>query len=121
MRRAAQNGLLAALLAQRGFAHVFAPEHDLDAVNCQWGQTWEFAKNTFKPYACGIVLHPVIDACLSLREQVRIDEVEKLELYVNKYVMELTGKRCIQTGLEGKFSQYDCSVIFRFCYTEKAV
>jgi 2-methylcitrate dehydratase PrpD len=32
------------------------------------GQRWEIARNTYKPYAAGIVFHAVIDACLELRE-----------------------------------------------------
>jgi 2-methylcitrate dehydratase PrpD len=31
------------------------------------GQRFESLRNTYKPYPCGIVLHPIIDACLELR------------------------------------------------------
>ena len=31
------------------------------------GETWEIMANTHKPYPCGVVLFPVIDACLELR------------------------------------------------------
>ena len=117
--KAAQNGLLAALLAKRGFtsskeileakrgfANVLAPEHDLSKVNCNWGVEWELAKNSFKPYACGIVLHPSIDACIHLKQEVAEEDLERIELTVNPYVLELTGKQNPKTGLEGKFSIY---------------
>ncbi|MCM3709130.1 MmgE/PrpD family protein [Sporosarcina luteola] len=117
--KAAQNGLLAALLAKRGFtssneileakrgfANVLAPEHDLSKVNSDWGVEWELAKNSFKPYACGIVLHPSIDACIHLKQEVNEEDLEYIELKVNPYVLELTGKQNPQTGLEGKFSIY---------------
>jgi 2-methylcitrate dehydratase PrpD len=78
--RAAQNGLLAALLAQRGFtasatalegahgfAQVLAAKRDMDAFTAGLGSTWELLQNSYKPYACGVVAHPVIDACLRLR------------------------------------------------------
>src|SRR4029077_15747589 len=33
------------------------------------GRTWELSRNALKPYPCGVVLHPVIDACLELRAE----------------------------------------------------
>lgn len=117
--KAAQNGLLAALMAKqgftsskqvleakRGFANVYAPEADLEQVNINWGSEWEIYKNSFKPYACGIVLHPSIDACIYFGKKYRNEEVEKISVYVNQYVLELTGKPSPKTGLEGKFSIY---------------
>ena len=118
--KAAENGLLAALLAKkgftsskqvleakRGFANVLAPSHDLAKVNAAWGTQWELLKNAFKPYACGIVLHPAIDACIELGKKVQdVETVKEIQLYVNPYVLELTGKQDPKTGLEGKFSIY---------------
>jgi 2-methylcitrate dehydratase PrpD len=122
--KAAQNGLLAALLAKkgftsseiileakRGFANVLAPEHDLEKVNVNWGEDWELLKNSFKPYACGIVLHPSIDACIYLHQQISPENLQSIELKVNQYVLELTGKETPQTGLEGKFSVYFTAAI----------
>jgi 2-methylcitrate dehydratase PrpD len=122
--KAAQNGLLAALLAKknftsstevleakRGFANVYAPEHNLTHVNVNWGQQWELLKNSFKPYACGIVLHPSIDACIALGKEVTADEVDYIELVVNPYVLELTGKPTPATGLAGKFSIYHTGAV----------
>lgn len=122
--KAAQNGLMAALLAKkgftssrqvleakRGFANVLAPEHDLEKVNINWGEEWELLKNTFKPYACGIVLHPSIDACIELGKKVEAEEVDYIEVHVNQYVLELTGKPNPQTGLEGKFSIYHSATV----------
>ena len=122
--KAAQNGLLAALLAKkgftssetileakRGFANVLAPEHDLEKVNVNWGEEWELLKNSFKPYACGIVLHPSIDACIYLQTKVSPEDLQSIELKVHPYVLELTGKETPQTGLEGKFSVYFTAAI----------
>ncbi|MDN3449603.1 MmgE/PrpD family protein [Planococcus sp. APC 3906] len=122
--KAAQNGLMAALLAKknftsstevleakRGFANVLAPEHDLAKVNVAWGTEWELLKNAFKPYACGIVLHPSIDACIALGKQVKAEDVERIELTVNPYVLELTGKPTPPTGLAGKFSIYHTAAV----------
>lgn len=123
--KAAQNGLLAALLAQRGFtsskqvleakrgfANVMAPRHDLSQVNIRWGEQWELAKNAFKAYACGIVLHPAIDACIALGRKIADPaQVKEIEIKVNPYVLELTGKPNPQTGLEGKFSIYHTGAV----------
>jgi len=122
--KAAQNGLIAALLAKRnftsstevleakrGFANVLAPEYNLSKVNGKWGEQWELLKNAFKPYACGIVLHPSIDACIALGKEVDADEVDYIELVVNPYVLELTGKPSPATGLAGKFSIYHTGAI----------
>jgi 2-methylcitrate dehydratase PrpD len=121
----AQNGLLAVLLARkgftsskqvleakRGFANVLAPEHDLEKVNINWGTQWELLKNAFKPYACGIVLHPSIDACIALGKVVdNPQNVKEIEIKVNPYVLELTGKTDPKTGLEGKFSIFHTGAI----------
>ncbi|MFD1861382.1 MmgE/PrpD family protein [Planococcus chinensis] len=122
--KAAQNGLMAALLAKknftsstevleakRGFANVLAPQHDLSKVNVRWGTDWELLKNAFKPYACGIVLHPSIDACIALGKQAKAEDIERIELTVNPYVLELTGKPTPPTGLAGKFSIYHTGAI----------
>jgi len=122
--KAAQNGLVAALLAKRnftsstevleakrGFANVLAPEHDLSKVNVLWGEQWELLKNAFKPYACGIVLHPSIDACIALGKQVNAEDVDRIELIVHPYVLELTGKPTPPTGLAGKFSIYHTGAV----------
>lgn len=122
--KAAQNGLLAALLAEkgftsskqvleakRGFANVYSPSRDLEKVLIDWGSVWEFEKNAFKPYACGIVLHPSIDACIQLSEYATPEEVREISLKVHPYVLELTAKETPKTGLEGKFSIYHTGAI----------
>lgn len=122
--KAAQNGLLSALLAKegftsskqvleakRGFANVYSRESDLSKVLIHWGKVWEFEKNTFKPYACGIVLHPAIDACIQLGQYATAEEVSGISLEVHPYVLELTGKENPTTGLEGKFSIYHSAAI----------
>lgn len=90
---AARNGLLAALLAQAGYeaaptaiegplgwARATGDAPDVAAMLEGLGETWELARNTFKPYPSGIVFHAVTDACLALRtthalDPARIEEV----------------------------------------------
>ena len=64
--------------------------------------------NTYKPFACGIVIHPSIDGCIQLRNPhgCAAADIERVELRVHPLVLELTGKKTPPTGLEGKFSVY---------------
>jgi len=117
---AARAGLLSALLAKHGFTAspraIEAPRGYVQVVStkCDWneatdglGSRFEISFNTYKPFACGIVIHPAIDACVQLRERgVRAGDVERLELKVHSLVLELTGKKEPQDGLQGKFSVY---------------
>src|SRR5205085_5977708 len=64
--------------------------------------------NTYKPFACGIVIHPSIDGCVQLRNNNRlpIDDIQRIDLRVHPLVLELTGKTAPRSGLEAKFSVY---------------
>lgn len=123
---AAKNGLFAALLASdgftsslqaleapRGFANVLATERDFAEVTEGLGERYEILKNTYKPFACGIVIHPSIDGCIQLRNTHRLDatEIEAVRLKVHPLVLELTGKKEPKRGLEGKFSVFHSAAV----------
>jgi 2-methylcitrate dehydratase PrpD len=59
------------------------------------------------------VIHPVIDACRTLREQhsLTADLIDRIDVRVHPLVLELTGKRTPQTGLEGKFSVFHAAAV----------
>ena len=119
--RAAANGLFAALLAaknftssdgmieaKRGWANTVSTKQDYAEITQGLGQRYEAALNTYKPFACGIVMHPAIDAALQLRAQGLItpEQIARVDLKVHPLVLELTGKTAPKAGLEGKFSIY---------------
>jgi 2-methylcitrate dehydratase PrpD len=119
--RAAQNGLMSALLAEagfdsservleapRGFAQVMSDKQDWDEILGGLGKRWEAGLNSYKPFACGIVIHPTIDGCLQIRQELgeRVKAIKSVKLTAHPLVLELTGKRTPKTGLEGKFSFY---------------
>lgn len=128
--RAAQNGLLAALLAEKGFTSSEAAleakrgwgevvnssagaggGRELERFVGELGTVWEIERNAFKPFPCGIVCHPVIDGCIQLHEETRglgvgVDEVREVDARVHPLVLELTAKREPKDGLEGKFSVF---------------
>jgi 2-methylcitrate dehydratase PrpD len=117
---AARAGLMSALLASqgftasakaleapRGFIQVASDKRAWNEITDELGQRFEISFNTYKPFACGIVIHPSIDACVQLRERgVRPEQVERIDLRVHSLVLELTGKKEPQDGLQGKFSVY---------------
>src|SRR3546814_246889 len=119
--RAAQNGAMAAFLAEAGFdssdrgieaprcfANVLSTKQDYDEILGGLGKTWEAALNSYKPYACGIVIHPTIDGCQQIRGEIgdAVKDVVSVELRTHPLVLELTGKTEPRTGLDGKFSVY---------------
>ena len=67
----AQNGFTssdARIEAPRGFAHVLSTKFDPHEITGELGTRWEISLNTYKPFACGIVIHPAIDGCVQLRD-----------------------------------------------------
>jgi len=117
---AARTGLMAALMARHGYTasarSLEAPRGLLQVVStkCDWaeatdglGERFEIAFNSYKPFACGVVIHPCIDACVQLRERgVLAEQIERLQLKVHPLVLELTGKKEPADGLSAKFSVY---------------
>ncbi len=119
--RAASNGLFAAILAsknytssdgmieaKRGWANTISTKQDWAEITEGLGQRYESALNTYKPFACGIVLHPAIDAAIQLRNEHHLTaaQVKRVRMRVHPLVLELTGKKTPNEGLEGKFSVY---------------
>ena len=106
----AKNGFTAstkALEAPRGYCHVVSTKNDWNEITGELGRRFEISFNTYKPFACGIVIHPIIDGASQLRAQgVKPEDVERVELRVHPLVVELTGKKEPQDGLQGKFSFY---------------
>ncbi|MGZ3407846.1 MAG: MmgE/PrpD family protein [Polyangia bacterium] len=117
---AARAGLFSALLANHGFTasaraleaprglvQVVSDKRAWHEASDELGERFEISFNTYKPFACGIVIHPSIDACTQLRAQgIAPEQVERIELRVHSLVLELTGKKEPKDGLQGKFSVY---------------
>ena len=81
--KAASNGVQSARLAtqgftgaddilggRRGFWQVLSPNgHSEEALLRELGSHWELANNGLKPYANGVVSHPIQDAVITLRNE----------------------------------------------------
>ena len=117
--KAASNGVLAALLAQsgfdssqeivegkKGFCHIYSDTAEPEQLVAGLGQTWMIEGNGHKPYACGILLHPLIDAVIALRQHASADisKLEELVLQVHPQALTVSGITDPATGLQAKFS-----------------
>jgi 2-methylcitrate dehydratase PrpD len=117
--KAASNGVLAALLAERGFdstqeiiegkkgfSRIYSDVAAPDQLTAGLGEGWLIETNGHKPYACGVVLHPLIDAVIAIRNRDKVDPrtVSEIELRVNPLVLSITGVVEPSTGLQSKFS-----------------
>ena len=124
--RAAQNGLAAALMAEagftssataiegkRGFAHVLSTTVNIAKCVDALGTRYDLLGNTYKPYACGLVIHPAIEACIRWRNEngIRAADVARIDFKVHPMTLELTGKKTPRTGLEGKFSVFHSAAV----------
>lgn len=118
---AARAGLTSALMAKHGFTasaraleaprglmQTYSTRYEWSEITSRLGECFEISLNTYKPFACGIVIHPAIDGCVQLAaaHRLRGDDVARIDLRVHPLVLELTGKTAPRTGLEGKFSVY---------------
>jgi 2-methylcitrate dehydratase PrpD len=126
----ARNGLLAALLAEggfrgpdqpiegpHGFTRVMSDERDLARLTDGLGTSWELLRNTYKPYPCGVVLNPVIDGCLELRErnQIAPDNIQQVVIAGHPLLAERTDRPSVSSGREAQVSaQHSVAVAFLY-------
>ena len=116
---APRNGIVAALLAERGFTaaadtlagergftRVMGQNADPAAIVRGLGTVWEATKNAYKPYPCGIVLHPAIDALLELRARhaLRAEQVERVTVRGHPLLRQRTDRKRPRSGREAQVS-----------------
>ncbi len=124
----ARNGMVAALLAEQnftggehaiegtfGFARVTGQQADLSKITSGLGQTWELPLNAYKPYPTGVVLHPVIDACLELRSEHAIspEDIEHIAVRGSPLLRERADRPAPRGSREASVSiHHSCAVAF---------
>ena len=116
--QAAQTGLRAALMGEQGFTAaddvLEAPDGYLRMyskvphpafVSDGLGEHFELLKNTFKPYPCGVVIHPAIDACLAFVDQgVAVDKIQTLVVKLDPASVQLASLAAPRTVQECQMS-----------------
>ena len=123
---APRGGIVAALLAERGFTagpqtldgkygfiRVLGENPDAEALVRDLGTTWEAARVAFKPYPGGIVLHPVIDALLALRQAHRLqaDQVARITVRAHPLLRQRTDRPYPKLGREAQVSLQHASAM----------
>ena len=122
---AARNGILAARFAARGYraaplsiegplgwARAMGDEAQVKEITEGLGQRWEIARNTYKPYAAGIVFHAVIDACLELRETLGAMVAQIARVTVAGDTLLLArGDRVVRNERDTRVSIHHCAAI----------
>jgi len=118
---AGQSGLRAALLARGGFTatqsviearyglgQCFAQTPHLAYLTDGLGKHWEILANTYKPFPCGIVIHPLIEAALEIAQELNTETkaVARVEIIANPAAMALCYRRHPKDEMEGHVSLY---------------
>ncbi|MEX0604136.1 MAG: MmgE/PrpD family protein [Marinobacter sp.] len=123
---AARNGLAAALMAndgvegpnrplegERGFLKVTSESPNFAAVVENLGNHWELSKNTYKPYPCGVVLNPVIEACLEVAKTPGFDVSQVRNVTISGYSLlrERADRPMVETGREAQVSAQHAAAV----------
>ena len=122
--KAAADGLLAALLAEKrftcsddilsgesGFCKVLSPDSNPEMIAQDFGKNYAILNVMFKRHASCFETHPTIDAALKLRPKINSDEIEEVLVGAMPVAVEIAGKSDPRTGLEGKFSIAYCAAL----------
>ena len=124
--KSAFDGVLSAILAQRGFTcapniiegkkgyfEVLGDGSQLEPMIKNLGKKYQVLNNTFKPYAACLLTHPTIDAVIDLRSKYNLkpEDVEGIQCDVGHFCLDSAGQIEPKTGLAGKFSTYYCAAL----------
>lgn len=123
MGRAAENGIVSAQLAaagyeghpdalesHKGFFHAFAGGFDPGKIRGKLGRPFSILDPgvSIKPYPCGVVGHPAMDAmkALAIEHRLQPEDVDHVKVFTGSNVLPPKGPlryKKARTGLEGKF------------------
>jgi 2-methylcitrate dehydratase PrpD len=123
MGRAAENGIVSARLAalgyeghpealegHKGFFHAYAGGFDLDRIRGKLGRPFSIVDPgvSIKPYPCGVVGHPAMEAMksLAIQHNLRPEDVARVKVSTGSNVLPPKGPlryKKAQTALQGKF------------------
>jgi 2-methylcitrate dehydratase PrpD len=119
--RASENGVTAALLAQRGytadpaaldgpwgFLAVMGGGVSPEKMAQGFGKTWSIVEPgvSIKPYPCGILTHPTMDLMLRLvtEADVKPEEIETISIHAGTNILKPIRYPIASNHLEAKFS-----------------
>jgi len=129
--QAAQNGLMAAVLASEGyrgptgafegkagFLNAYAPAPEPAKAVAELGERWETMRLAVKPYPCCRYAHAAMDAIAALRAEHGIapEEVEAITIGLPRVGMNIIGaplaaKQAPENIVDGQFSMPFCAAV----------
>jgi len=124
--KSAFDGVLSAVLAQRGFTcapniiegkkgylEVLGEDSRLEPMVKNLGKKYEVLNDTFKPFAACLFTHPTIDALIQMRNKYHLkpEDVEEISCDVAGFCLDAAGQAEPKTALAGKFSVYYCAAL----------
>ncbi len=121
--RSSESGVTAALLVREGFTAneealdgkwgyltIAGPGGEPELVMGKFGKPFTMVDPgvSIKPYPCGVLTHPSMDALLYLMREEKIvaDDIEKITIYAAKNILGPIRYTFAHTELEGKFSMH---------------
>jgi 2-methylcitrate dehydratase PrpD len=147
---AAHSGIVASYLAAEGFTgpatvfegryglfatHLGPGNYSMDRIVQKLGSDWICVKTSFKPYPCGHVVHPFVDAIIALyrEEGLRAADVERITCPTAEWMLPIMCeprevKLVPETDYHAKFSfQYSLAAALYFgrlgveAFTDEAI
>ena len=84
-----------AIEGRAGSPRCSATTANLAAITDGLGEHWEMSPTRYKPYPCGVVLFPVIDACLGVAraDGLRTERIERIVVRGHPLLRERTDRR----------------------------
>jgi len=103
----------AALEARHGLFDVFGWPTNPQAILPSPGDPLLVCAVSLKPYPCGVVIHPLLDACLHLVHTHALDStrVRRVELFLHPRALDLAGQRHPASMLAGRFSVFHAAAL----------
>jgi len=94
--------------ARYGLAQCFAQSPYLAHLIDGLGTNWELLANTYKPFPCGIVIHPLIEATLEIAQELKAgpEAVARVDIIANPAALALCYRRHPKDEMEGHVSLY---------------
>jgi len=123
---AAANGVRAALLAEAGLAsapdvleathglfQVFGAPRDAEALLAELGTRHAVTEASLKPYPCGVVIHPLIDAAIEVAVEHDLDatRIRSVQAAVHPRAIQLAGRQHPADAIGGRFSLHHAAAL----------
>jgi 2-methylcitrate dehydratase PrpD len=119
--RAAESGVLAALLAregftgpdtilegEKGFFRALCPDPKPDAVLASPDNPWELTRSSIKPWPCCRHTHPTIDAAIALHHSIGNRSISEVVVRTYKAAIDVCDRPSPNDTYSAKFSLQHC-------------